>query len=99
MKTLRILYLEDTDYDVDLVRNYLEEDEIVFDLIHVKTREDFIAALNEEELDIRKLLEELVKVLDGHRPLHRTKMKITVIGKSSRICEHMFKTLPWFIYH
>jgi PAS domain S-box-containing protein len=52
MKTLRILYLEDTDYDVDLVREYLEEDGIVFDLIHVKTKEDFIAALKEEELDI-----------------------------------------------
>jgi len=38
MKTLRILYLEDTDYDVDLVREYLEEDKIVYDLIHVKTR-------------------------------------------------------------
>jgi len=52
MKTLRILYLEDTDYDVDLVREYLEEDGIVFDLIHVKTKEDFINALKEEELDI-----------------------------------------------
>jgi PAS domain S-box-containing protein len=52
MKTLRILYLEDTDYDVDLVREYLEEDEIVFDLIHVKTKKDFITALKEEELDI-----------------------------------------------
>ena len=52
MKTLRILYLEDTDYDVVLVREYLEEDEIVFDLIHVKTKEDFINALKEEELDI-----------------------------------------------
>jgi PAS domain S-box-containing protein len=52
MKTLRILYLEDTDYDVDLVREYLEEDGIVFDLIHVKTKEEFITALKEEELDI-----------------------------------------------
>jgi PAS domain S-box-containing protein len=52
MKTLRILYLEDTDYDVDLVREYLEEDKIVYDLIHVKTKEDFIKALKEEELHI-----------------------------------------------
>lgn len=52
MKTLRILYLEDTDYDVDLVKEYLEEDEIVFDLIHVKTKEEFISALKEEELHI-----------------------------------------------
>jgi PAS domain S-box-containing protein len=52
MKTLRILYLEDTDYDVDLVREYLDEDEIVYDLIHVKTKEDFITALKGEELDI-----------------------------------------------
>ena len=52
MKTLRILYLEDTDYDVDLVREYLEEDGIVFDLIHVKTKEEFISALKEEDLDI-----------------------------------------------
>ena len=52
MKTLRILYLEDTDYDVDLVKEYLEEDEIVYDLIHVKTKEDFIKALKEEELHI-----------------------------------------------
>ena len=52
MKTLKILYLEDTDYDVDLVKEYLEEDEIVFDLIHVKTKEEFITALKEEELHI-----------------------------------------------
>ena len=52
MKTLRILYLEDTDYDVDLVREYLEEDGIVYNLIHVKTKEEFITALKEEELDI-----------------------------------------------
>ena len=52
MKTLRILYLEDTDYDVDLVREYLEEDGIIFDLIHVKTKEEFITALKEEELHI-----------------------------------------------
>lgn len=52
MKTLRILYLEDTDYDVDLVKEYLDEDEIVYDLIHVKTKEEFITALKEEELHI-----------------------------------------------
>ncbi len=52
MRTLRILYLEDTDYDVDLVREYLEQDGILFDLIHVKTKEDFIKALKEEQLDI-----------------------------------------------
>jgi len=52
MKTLRILYLEDTDYDVDLVKEYLEEDKIVYDLIHVKTKEEFITALKEEELHI-----------------------------------------------
>ena len=52
MKVLRILYLEDTDYDVDLVREYLEEDGIVYDLIHVKTKEEFITALKEEEMDI-----------------------------------------------
>lgn len=52
MKTLKILYLEDTDYDVDLVREYLEEDGIVFDLIHVKTKEDFITALKEEDLHV-----------------------------------------------
>ena len=52
MRTLRILYLEDIDYDVELVKEFLEEDEIVFDLIHVKTKEDFITALKEEDLDI-----------------------------------------------
>jgi PAS domain S-box-containing protein len=78
MRTLKILYLEDTDYDVEIVKEYLEEDEIIFDLIHVKTREDFIAALKSEELDII-LADFSLPSFDGLEALDLTKQLISDI--------------------
>ena len=50
--SLRILYLEDDKNDVGLVREKLEEEGFVCDVIHVETRTDFIAALEKGGFDI-----------------------------------------------
>jgi PAS domain S-box-containing protein len=52
LRPLRILYLEDELNDVQLVTSLLLESEIEHDLIHVNCREDFIAALESELLDL-----------------------------------------------
>ncbi|MCJ7738821.1 MAG: PAS domain S-box protein, partial [Anaerolineae bacterium] len=52
MKRLSILYLEDNDVDVALVRSNLEAEGIELDLQRVETRAEFVAALEKGKFDI-----------------------------------------------
>lgn len=52
MNKLKILYLEDKQYDVEIVRAHLEQENIDFHLIHAQNREEFISSLKENQLDI-----------------------------------------------
>jgi len=52
MSKLKILYLEDAQYDVDLIREYLEQEKIDFHLIHAQDRDEFIKSLREDQMDI-----------------------------------------------
>jgi CheY-like chemotaxis protein len=49
---LRILYLEDEKYDVDLVQEKLHAEGLIFTLTHVETEADFVAALERGKIDI-----------------------------------------------
>ena len=52
MSKLRILYLEDAKYDVDIIREHLEQENIDFHLIHAENREEYIKSLQNNDLDI-----------------------------------------------
>lgn len=52
MSKLNILYLEDDILDVELVSSIFESEEIICNLLHVKTRFDFIARLEQQSFDI-----------------------------------------------
>ena len=50
--SLRILYLEDDKNDVELVREKLEEEGFLCDIVHVETKTDFIAAIEKGGFDL-----------------------------------------------
>src|SRR5208282_249539 len=52
MTPLRILHLEDDPMDAELVMSTLEAEEIVFDMVRVTTRDDFVAALESDGFDM-----------------------------------------------
>jgi PAS domain S-box-containing protein len=52
MNGIKILYLEDSEFDVEIVRYLFEQDKIVFKLQHVDNREDFIKKLEDYKPDI-----------------------------------------------
>jgi PAS domain S-box-containing protein len=52
MSKLRILYLEDAKYDVDIIREHLEQENIDFHLIHAENKEEYIKSLQNNDLDI-----------------------------------------------
>ncbi|MEE8494334.1 MAG: response regulator, partial [Nitrospirales bacterium] len=51
-KTVRILHLEDSQPDAELIQEMLTEDGLKFETIHVDNREDFLAALREGGFDL-----------------------------------------------
>ena len=51
-KTVRILHLEDSQADAELIQEMLTEDGLKFETIHVDNREDFLAALREGGFDL-----------------------------------------------
>jgi PAS domain S-box-containing protein len=52
MNELKILYLEDSDFDVEIVRYLFEQEKIKFNLEQVSNREDYIKQLDEFKPDI-----------------------------------------------
>ncbi len=42
MNGIKILYLEDSEFDVEIVRYLFEQEKIEFNLKHASNREDFI---------------------------------------------------------
>ena len=52
MSKLKILYLEDAQYDVEILREHLEQGQIDFHLIHAANKEEYIKALKNNEMDI-----------------------------------------------
>lgn len=52
MNGIKILYLEDSEFDVEIVRYLFEQEGIEFRLQHVNNREDFIARLGDFKPDI-----------------------------------------------
>lgn len=51
-RKLKILYLEDTLYDVDIVRAHLEQEKVDFELIHVDNREDYIGVIKDNRPEV-----------------------------------------------
>ncbi|HDR90384.1 MAG TPA: PAS domain S-box protein [Bacteroidetes bacterium] len=51
-KPYHFLYLEDSDFDVQIFTSALQKGNIDFDLVHVKTREDYVKALETDHFDI-----------------------------------------------
>jgi PAS domain S-box-containing protein len=49
---LRILLLEDNPHDAELVKELLEADHFVFEITHVQTRAEFLAALNDGAIGV-----------------------------------------------
>jgi len=49
---LRILLLEDDPRDAELVRDLLEADDVACDIIRAQTRDGFVAALDDPEIDL-----------------------------------------------
>jgi|GEM_PF-1459852 len=52
MKKISVLYLEDDDLDVELIREALKGDEIKFNLFHVQNKNDFRIALKTMKFDL-----------------------------------------------
>lgn len=52
MSPLRILLLEDDPADAELIRATLEADQILCDVTIVKTRVEFLAELESQEIDL-----------------------------------------------
>jgi PAS domain S-box-containing protein len=52
MNGIKILYLEDSEFDVEIVRYLFEQEKIEFRLQHVNNREDFIERLEDFKPDI-----------------------------------------------
>ena len=52
MKTLRILHLEDSDYDAELIGSTLESDGIVAKIHRVETQDQFAAEIKNGALDL-----------------------------------------------
>jgi len=52
MNGIKILYLEDSEFDVEIVRYLFEQEKIEFKLQHVNNREDFINKLEEFRPDV-----------------------------------------------
>lgn len=52
MNKLKILYLEDSDFDVEIVRYLFEQEKINFHLLQVRNREDYIEQLEEFNPDV-----------------------------------------------
>ena len=42
MSKLKILYLEDAQYDVEIVKEHLEQEKIDFHMIHAENKEEYI---------------------------------------------------------
>jgi PAS domain S-box-containing protein len=52
MNGIKVLYLEDSEFDVEIVRYLFEQEKIEFKLRHVNNREDFIESLEDFKPDI-----------------------------------------------
>jgi PAS domain S-box-containing protein len=52
MKKAKILYLEDNDLDVQLIKSYLDNAQIQYSLTHVNNRDEFINTLKDVAFDI-----------------------------------------------
>jgi len=75
MSKLKILYLEDAQYDVEIVQEHLEQEKIDFHLIHAENREEYINALQNNELDII-LADFSLPSLDGLEALDLTQQML-----------------------
>ena len=71
MSKLKILYLEDAQYDVEIVQEHLAQEQIDFHLIHASNREEYVQALKNNELDII-LADFALPSLDGLEALELT---------------------------
>ena len=78
MNGLKILYLEDSEFDVEIVRYLFEQEKIEFNLQQVRNREDFLRQLEDFKPDII-LVNFSLRSFEGIEALHIVREKNPVL--------------------